>query len=445
MKPIRTLKISISGVRGVIGDSLSPTLLANFAQSFGTYVAGTTVVVGRDTRTSGEMVRHAVVSGLIATGCQVVDVGVCPVPTIQLAVRNLHAHGGIAITASHNPAEWNALKFIKSDGFFLSSYEAEELLRIYHQHEYSFAPSCRLRTLRHYPGAVQDHIDRILEKIGRLKNRFRIAVDCCNGAGSLMSPQFLEALGCEVIAVNVTPDGKFPRPPEPAPQHLSQLCELVRRSKADIGFAQDADADRLAIISEKGEPVGEDNTLALATYYVLGKKAGAVVVNLSTSQVIDDIVAMRGGKLLRSRIGEVNVTDRMKAAGAVIGGEGNGGVIYPEVNFARDSFVAMALILHLMEEEQKPLSEILGKLPRYAMIKTSRQVGSDQVPALLEKLKSRYRGKKMDLQDGVKIYVDSAWIHIRPSNTEPIMRVVVEAPTQAQAEKLVQEIEAQLA
>jgi phosphomannomutase len=445
MKPIRTLKISISGVRGVIGDSLSPTLLANFAQSFGTYVGGATVIVGRDTRTSGEMVRHAVVSGLIATGCQVIDVGVCPVPTVQLAVRNLHAQGGIAITASHNPADWNALKFIKSDGFFLSSYEAEELLRIYHQHEYSFAPSRRLRAFRHYPRAIQDHVDRILEKIGRLRKRFRVAVDCCNGAGSLMSPQFLEVLGCEVTAINTVPDGKFPRPPEPIPQHLSQLCDVVRRSKADIGFAQDADADRLAIISEKGEPVGEDSTLALATYYVLGKKPGTVVVNLSTSQVIDDIVTMRGGKLLRSRIGEVNVTDRMNAAGAIVGGEGNGGVIYPEVNFARDSFVAMALVLHLMEQERKPLSEILAQLPHYAMIKTSRQVVSDQVPALLEKLKSHYRGKKMDLQDGVKVYVDSAWIHIRPSNTEPIMRVVVEAPTQAQAEKLVHEVEAQLA
>jgi phosphomannomutase len=444
MKPIRTLKISISGVRGVVGDSLSPTLLANFAQSFGTYVGGATVVVGRDTRTSGEMVRHAVVSGLIATGCQVIDVGVCPVPTVQLAVRNLHAQGGIAVTASHNPADWNALKFIKGDGFFLSSYEAEELLRIYHQHEYSFARSRQLRGLRHYPRAMQDHSDRILDKLGRLQQRFHAAADCCNGAGSLMSQQFLESLGCQVTAINAVPDGKFPRPPEPTPQNLSQLCEVVRRSKADVGFAQDADADRLAIISEKGDPIGEDYTLALATYYVLGKKSGTVVVNLSTSQVMDDIVTMRGGKLLRSRIGEVNVTDRMKIAGAVIGGEGNGGVIYPEVNFARDSFVAMALVLHLMEEERKPLSAILARLPHYAMIKTSRQVVSDQVPALLEKLKSRYSGKKMDLQDGVKVYVDSAWIHIRPSNTEPIMRVVVEAPTQAQAEKLVREVEAQL-
>ncbi len=444
MKPIRTLKISISGVRGVIGDSLSPALLANFAQSFGTYVGGATVVVGRDTRTSGEMVRHAVVSGLIATGCRVIDLSVCPVPTIQLAVRNLHAQGGIAITASHNPVEWNALKFIKSDGCFLSGYEAEELLRIYHQHEYSFAPSRKLRRLRQYPRAIQDHVDRILEKIGRLKTGFRVAVDCCNGAGSLMSPQFLQALGCQVIPLHVIPDGRFPRPPEPIPQNLSKLSQVVRDSKADIGFAQDADADRLAIISEKGEPIGEDYTLALATDYVLGKKPGTVVVNLSTSQVLDDIVAGRGGKLLRSRIGEVNVTDRMKTSKAVIGGEGNGGVIYPDVNFGRDSFVGMALVLHLMEEQQKPLSEIVAQLPRYSMIKTTRQVASDQIPALLEKLKSFYRDKKIDLQDGVKIHLDGSWIHVRPSNTEPIMRVVVEAPSQEQAEKLVREIEAQL-
>jgi len=442
MKGIRTLKISISGVRGVIGDSLSPSLLANFAQSFGSYVGAGSVVVGRDTRTSGEMVRHAVVAGLIATGCRVVDLGICPVPTVQLSVRNLRARGGIAITASHNPAEWNALKFIKDDGCFLSSYEAEELLRIYHQNEYSLVPSRQLRGIRYYPDAIQNHIDRILDKLGPLSRKFRVAVDACNGAAALMSPEFLGAMGCEVVPLNMVPDGRFPRAPEPLPENLTALCDLVRRSGADVGFAQDADADRLAIVSEKGEPIGEDNTLALAAYYVLGKTPGTVVVNLSTSRVLDDIVAMRGSKLVRSRIGEVNVTDRMKRTAAVIGGEGNGGVIYPDVNFGRDSFVAMALVLHLMQDEGKSISELVSRLPRYTMLKTTRQVASDQVAHLLDKLKESYRGKKVDLQDGVKIDTDGGWVHVRPSNTEPILRVVAEAATRETAERLIREVDA---
>src|ERR1051325_2943920 len=331
MRAIPTLKISISGVRGVVGQSLTPKLLTRFAQAFGTHTGSGTIVIGRDPRTSGEMVKHAVVSGLLSTGSRVVDIGLCPVPTVQLQVRHRRAQGGIAITASHNPAEWNALKFIGSSGLFLERGQARGLLGIYHQGEYTKVGGAELRTVEEVEGATDLHIKSILDSLGPLpktQKKLRVVLDSCNGAGSLVGPKLIEALGAEVIPLNITPDGSFPRPAEPLPENLGDLCRVVREHRADIGFAQDMDADRLAIVSEKGEPIGEDYTLVLASLYVLGREKGPVVANLSTTSALGDVAQKFGCPLFLTKIGEVNVTDGMQQQHAVIGGEGNGGVVH---------------------------------------------------------------------------------------------------------------------
>src|SRR6202521_3710211 len=294
MRPIPTLKISISGVRGVIGESLTPNLLTRFAQAFGTYVGARTIVIGRDPRTSGEMVKQAVIAGLLSSGCRVIDIGMCPVPTVQLLVRHHRAHGGVAITASHNPAEWNALKFVDADGLFLNSGKAREMLDIYYQGEYTKVAGVEMREVEEISGAIDLHIEKILDALGPLsqsKKQLRVVLDACNGAGSIVGPKLLAALGALVIPINITPNGLFPRPAEPLAENLGDLCAAVKEHRADIGFAQDMDADRLAIVSEQGTAIGEDYTLVLATLYVLGKEMGPVVANLSTTSSLQAITS----------------------------------------------------------------------------------------------------------------------------------------------------------
>jgi phosphomannomutase len=445
MRAIPTLKISISGVRGVIGDSLTPTLLTRFAQAFGTYSGSGTIVIGRDTRASGEMVRQAVIAGLLSSGCRVLELGVCPVPTVQLLVRERKAHGGIAITASHNPAEWNALKFIGADGLFLSAGQARELLDIYHQGDYTKVSGAEMRAVETLDGALELHIRAILDKLGALPRKLKVALDSCNGAGSLIAPRLLAALGAEVVTINTTPDGSFPRGAEPTAENLTALRELVKTSGADIGFAQDMDADRLAVVDENGEPIGEDYTLVLATRYVLGKTPGAVVTNLSTTAAMDELARSFGCALHRSKIGEANVTELMQAVKAIIGGEGNGGVIYPAINFCRDSQVGMALILRLLAETGKTVTGLLAELPRYKLVKEKLVCPSDRLAELLKLLRRTYAGAPQDLRDGVKVLLPTGWLHVRGSNTEPIVRLVAEADDETKARAILDEALAKLA
>jgi phosphomannomutase len=440
MRAIPTLKISISGVRGVIGDSLTPALLTRFAQAFGTYVGSGAIVIGRDTRTSGEMVRQAVIAGLLSSGCRVIDLDVCPVPTVQLIVRQKRAHGGIAITASHNPPEWNALKFVNSEGLFLSAGQARELLDIYHQGEYTKVTGREMRGVESFDGAIDAHIEAIVGALGPLpktERKLKVALDSCNGAGSRIAPRLIEALGAEVVAINTTPDGSFPRGAEPTPENLTALCRLVKESNADAGFAQDMDADRLAVVAETGEPIGEDYTLVLATRHVLGKTPGPVVTNLSTSSAMDAIARSFNCPLHRSKIGEANVTEMMREVGAVIGGEGNGGVIYPQINFCRDSQVGMALILHLLARTGRSITELLADLSRFRMIKEKIECPSHRIREALKVVRSEYAGHRMDLRDGVKVMFDDGWLHVRGSNTEPIIRLVAEAGDEARAQQII--------
>src|SRR5262249_49018133 len=439
MRAIPTLKISISGVRGVVGQSLTPKLLTRFAQAFGTHTGPGTIVIGRDPRTSGEMVKHAVVAGILSTGNRVIDIGVCPVPTVQLQVRHRRAQGGIAITASHNPAEWNALKFIGPSGLFLNAGQARELLDIYHQGEYTKVGGAELRTVEEIAGATDLHIKSILDALGPLqtKKKLRVVLDSCNGAGSLVGPKLIEALGAEVIPLNVTPDGSFPRPAEPLPENLGDLCRMVKEHHADIGFAQDMDADRLAIVSEKGEPIGEDYTLVLASLYVLGHEKGPVVANLSTTSAVADVAKKFDCPMFLTKIGEVNVTDAMQQQQAVIGGEGNGGVIYPRINFARDSLVGIALVLHLLAESEKSVTELLESVPRYHIVKEKIACPSDRIAGVLRTVRQEFAKFPLDTRDGVKVVLPDGWLLVRGSNTEPIVRVVAEARSEAQAREMV--------
>ena len=447
MRPIPTLKISISGVRGVIGDSLTPALLTRFAQAFGTYVGARTIVIGRDPRTSGEMVKQAVVAGLLSSGCRILDIGMCPVPTIQLLVRHYRAHGGIAITASHNPAEWNALKFIGPGGFFLNIGQARELLDIYHQGEYTRVGGSEMREVVEVTGATDLHIQTIIETLGRLsqrKKKLRVVLDACNGAGSLVGPKLLEALGAEVFTINVIPNGLFPRPAEPLPENLGDLCAAVKAQQADVGFAQDMDADRLAIVSDEGIAIGEEYTLLLAMLNVLGKSPGPVVANLSTTSALQEVAGRFGCPLFLSKIGEVNVTEEMQKQSAIIGGEGNGGVIYPRLNFARDSLVGMALVLHLLAETEKTVTELVNTLPRFAMIKEKLACPSDKISAVLRRLRQEYAAYPQDLRDGVKVSLPDGSFLVRGSNTEPIIRVMAEAEREASARSIFSRVYSQV-
>jgi phosphomannomutase len=312
-------------------------------------------------------------------------------------------------------------------------------LDIYHQGYYTKVAGSEMRGVETLTGALDAHINAIINVVGALpqtSRKLKVALDSCNGAGSIVAPKLIEALGAEVVTINMTPDGSFPRGAEPTPENLTALCELVKASNSDIGFAQDMDADRLAVVSERGEAIGEEYTLVLATRYILGKTPGAVVANLSTSSAMDDVARMFNCPLHRSKIGEANVTEMMRQVGAVIGGEGNGGVIYPRINFCRDSQVGMALILHLLAETGRSVTELLSDLPRYAMIKEKFQCPSHKIGEVLKMIRNEYADHPLDLRDGVKVSFDEGWLHVRGSNTEPIIRLVVETEDETRARRI---------
>jgi phosphomannomutase len=439
MRAIPTLKISISGVRGVVGDSLTPAMVARFAQAFGTYVGGGRVVIGRDPRTSGEMVRQAVLAGLVSSGCRVSDLGVCPTPTVQLLVRQLGASGGIAITASHNPPEWNALKFVGGDGLFLGPARGRELLDIYHQGDYAKAPGSAQRSPERIGDAVERHVRAVVEGLGPLPDEglgLEVVVDPGGGAASAAASRLVEALGAKPVAIHTTADGHFPRPAEPVPENLGALGEAVRAHGSTAGFAQDLDGDRLAVVDAEGRPIGEELTLVLAAEQVLAHTPGPVVTNVATTDAVEAMAARYGAQVTRTRVGEANVAEGMRHRGAVIGGEGNGGVLYPKVNFGRDSLVAMALILHRLAETGRSVAGLAAAYDRFRVVKIQRHCAIDRARVLLQKAREIWAEHSPDLLDGVKVRLPEGWFIVRPSNTEPIVRVIAEASSEEAARAL---------
>lgn len=434
------LKIGVSGVRGVAGVSLTPQIVASFAAAFGTYCGKGKIVIGSDTRPSREMVAPAVEAGLQSVGCIPVRLGVVPVPTLQFHVRQIGAAGGICITASHNPMEWNALKFCTAEGTAIPANRFAELLDLYHQGIYPRVAA----DLVPDPIADDSALDLHFEAVSRLIDidlvksaRLKVAVDCCNGAGSLATPEFLRRLGCRVEEIHTRPGEPFPRDPEPLRKNLGDLRIFVTRVGADIGFAQDADADRLSIVDETGEPLGEDCTIVLAVRRFLQREPGPVVVNVSTSRMIDDVAAGFGVPVYRSRVGEIHVLEEMQKRASKVGGEGNGGVIVLDTNRCRDSFVAMALILESLALEARPVGAIRKEVPAYFLLKEKIPCRPRQAAGFVRLLKQVFRGEEQDLTDGIKVNWPDRWLHVRASNTEPVIRVLAEAPDEATCRSLV--------
>ena len=445
MSNYNDLMISISGVRGIVGRSLTPELLVRMGEAFGTYIRSGRVVVGRDTRVSGEMVKCAVFSGLLSTGCAIIDVGIVATPTATLMIEDQHADGGVVISASHNPVEWNALKFFRADGVYLNAAEGEDLLKIYYAGDFVRKPWDALKTIEVVSDAESHHVDKVLSllDVPLIKARkFRVALDCCNGAGVGVSLRLLRALGCSVEPIHCTPDGLFPHTPEPNFINLQDLCRFTKEREADIGFATDPDGDRIAVVSEKGEFLGEELSLALALQYVLGRaenQRGPVVINMSTSRVTEDVARAAGREVIRTAVGEVNVAERMEEAQAVLGGEGNGGIMDPRVHYGRDAIVGMGLILEYLARSEKRCSQLAAELPQYHMLKTKLECPAAQSRQVIRALKAQAQTARANLEDGLRLDWDDRWVHLRASNTEPVMRIIAEAKTPEAAQALVDE------
>lgn len=435
-----TLMTSVSGIRGIIGDGLDPEVLVKFITAYADFVVKGTVVVGRDARISGEMVQSVVTGTLLAKGLNVVDIGICPTPTVQLTVKKLNAEGGIAISASHNPNEWNALKLLNSTGQFMSPEENKTLMKLLDSGKKNFKQWNELGK-KTYSDGVKDHVKNVLNlkyiDVNEIRKRtFKVLVDCVNGAGVYVIPDLLREFGCDVNEMNCEKSGIFPRFPEPLPENLKETMKAVKESKADLGVVVDPDVDRLVLITEKGEPFGEENTITQAVKFILSKQKGNVVVNLSTTRAVDDVTKIEGCQVFRSPVGEANVVKKMKEVKAVIGGEGSGGVIYPALHYGRDALVGIAITLQHLTEFGKPISELKKVLPEYFIAKKKIELGDIKPDAIINSLISKYKSEKINTDDGLRIDFDDHWVHLRKSNTEPIVRIITEAETKAKAEEL---------
>jgi phosphomannomutase len=451
-----SLIVSISGVRGVVGESLTPEVAVLYSKAFAEYCLQRTpqskrckIVIGRDGRVTGKILTNIISSTLLSMGCDVVAISVCPTPTVALAVEKSDAVGGIAVTASHNPMQWNGMKFFNSTGLFLDTNETKDFLEVVQEQKLGYAGWDKIGTHQSDEAWIQKHIDTVLQlkyvDVQKIKNRkFKVVLDCINSAGGVIVPPLLKMLGCEVVEMNCDVSGVFAHTPEPIPENLTALAEKVRAEKADLGIAVDPDVDRLVLITEKGEPLGEEYTIASIVNFVLSKEQRApstgqkLVVNLSTTRAVDDIAKSYGATVTRTPVGEINVAKKMKEIGAVIGGEGSGGVILPEAHYGRDAIVGIGLVLQILTEFGGSLSEYKSTLPQYYITKSKIEIGNLNSDKLLAHLIERFKGEKINTEDGVKIDFVDSWVHLRKSNTEPIVRIIAEAPSVEKAQKLIE-------
>jgi phosphomannomutase len=444
---------SISGIRGTIGgktgENLTPLDIVKFAAAFGTWLkkkGGTTkVVIGRDARPSGELVSTLVTSTLQGLGINVIDLGLSTTPTVEIAVPLEKASGGIIITASHNPVQWNALKLLNEKGEFISGKDGEELLKLAEKEAFEFAPVAKLGKYQKNDQYLQKHIDAILKlplvDVEAIKSKgFKVVVDAVNSSGGIAVPMLLKALGATVKEMYCEPTGHFPHNPEPLPEHLTDICREIKKGKYDLGIVVDPDVDRLAFVTEDGTPFGEEYTLVAVADYVLNsgkKKKGNTVSNLSSTRALRDVTEKAGGQYSAAAVGEVNVVTMMKETSAVIGGEGNGGVIYPDLHYGRDALVGIALFMAHVAKSGMSVSRLRAKYPNYIISKNKIELTPTiNVDKVLEEVKKKYHKQPINTADGVKIEFDKEWVHLRKSNTEPIIRIYAESDMEVKAENL---------
>jgi phosphomannomutase len=452
---------SISGIRGTIGgkpgDGLTPPDIVKFTAAFGTWLINKSskskklsIVIGRDARISGEMVQNLVAGTLKGLGIDVIYLGLSTTPTVEMSVVEHKADGGIIITASHNPKQWNALKLLNAKGEFISGADGEEVLDLAAREAYSFAEVTRLGKYISDPNAIQKHIDKILAlslvdvKAIKAKN-FKVVIDCVNSTGGIAVPLLLKALGVEMVyELYCEPNGQFPHNPEPLPENLDDISKEVKKRNANLGIVVDPDVDRLALVCEDGEMFGEEYTLVAVADYILknmSSKKGNTVSNLSSTRALRDVTEKAGGKYFASSVGEVNVVEMMKQNNAVIGGEGNGGIIYPELHYGRDALVGIALFLSHLAKFGKTASMLRATYPNYFISKNKIELTTDlNVDEILEGIKSKYKKQLVNTNDGVKIEFDKEWVHLRRSNTEPILRIYSESQSQTTAQNLAEKI-----
>lgn len=436
-----TLMISISGIRGIVGDGLDPNVIVKFTSAYADLIGDGKVIVGRDARITGEMVNSLVTATLNAKGIDVVDIGICPTPTVQYTVKTLRANGGIAISASHNPNEWNALKLLNSTGQFLTTDENTRLLKIMNLSGNKFKSWDKIGKTTFYSEGIKKHMHDVvnmkyIDRKGIKKRKFKVLADCINGAGVYVIPELLRKFGCDVIEYNCEKTGIFPRFPEPVPENLIMTMKEVKKNKADLGVVVDPDVDRLVLITNTGEPFGEENTIAQAVKFILLKEEGNVVVNLSTTRAVDDIAAETGCKVFRSPVGEANVVKKMKEVNAIIGGEGSGGVIYPALQYGRDALVGIAITLQHLLESGGTMMKLKKSLPQYFITKKKIMIGNNKPDPIIASLAEKYSSELINTEDGLRIDFADHWVHFRKSNTEPIIRIITESKDQSESGKL---------
>jgi len=434
--------VGVSGVRGLIGRTFTPEIVVQFAQAYGTLLGGGRVAVGRDTRPSGEMFAAAATAGLLATGCEVTQLGVVMTPTIGHAICTGGYAGGVMITASHNPPEWNGCKFLDERGLAPTPAIAGRIAEIRDQRQFALSAD-RFSPQRTDERAVDRHVDAVLSAVevdlAALRGT-RVVLDSVNGAGCFGTPRLLQAFGCEVVHLNAEPSGVFAHTPEPIAENLSGLCAAVQRERAAAGFAQDPDADRLAIVDERGRYIGEEYTLALAAWSALSRRPGPVAANLSTSRLVDAIARRFGVEVIRTPVGEANVASAMYDARCVIGGEGNGGVIDPRIAWVRDSLSAISLVLQLVATSGRTIGELVAELPRYAMVKQKFECPRERIDAATRAVAHAFRSERVNRADGTRVDFADGWVHVRASNTEPIVRIIGEADDAESALRLIRRV-----
>lgn len=455
-KSIMSLMVSISGIRGIVGESLTPEKIVQYSSAYAEYCRRGTIFIGRDGRITGKTIQDLVTATLLQMGCNVIDLGICPTPTVAFAVEKLHGAGGIAVTASHNPMIWNGMKFFAATGLFLNADENKNFWQIAERGNFRYKPWNEQGKLSVNHEFIHEHVQAVLNlpylsPSAIAKKKFKIVLDCVNASGGAVVPSLLKKLGCEVIELNCNLSGIFAHTPEPIPENLTELCSAVLAHKADLGIAIDPDSDRLVLITEEGKPFVEEYTIVSAVKFILeaekklNRTNHSIVVNLSTTRAVEDIASLYNATVVRTPVGEINVAKKMKEIGAVIGGEGSGGVILPAVHLGRDALVGVGLFLQLLADFNGKASELKHSLPFYEIVKNKIELGSLQPDEILKKLHEKYsRTETTNFDDGLKIDFAESWVHLRKSNTEPIIRIIAEAKTRREAAILVERFQKEI-